>query len=55
MCRSNPPFYEQEINGVCVKVEPNVGEQSPLLGSLSFILVFSVLGVVLYSLNKSLK
>jgi hypothetical protein len=55
MCRSNPPFYEQEINGVCVKVEPNVGEQSPLLGSVSFILTLSLLGIVLYSLNKSFK
>ena len=53
MCRSNPPFYEQEINGVCVKVEPNVGQQSPLLGSVSFILVLSLLGVILYSINKS--
>jgi hypothetical protein len=55
MCRNQPPFYEQEINGVCVKVEPNVGEQSPLLGSVSFIFIVSLLGIVLYSLNKSFK
>jgi hypothetical protein len=51
MCRSQPPFYEQEINGVCVQVKPKAQEAS-ILDGLPIILVLSIFGFIIYSLNK---
>jgi hypothetical protein len=51
MCRSQPPFYEKDINGVCVQVRPDV-KSAGILDGLPVILILSIFGFIIYSLNK---
>ena len=51
MCRSQPPFYEKEINGVCVQVRPEA-QPAGVLDGLPIILILSIFGFIVYSLNK---
>lgn len=54
MCRHQPPFYEKEINGVCVQVKPKA-QEAGILDGLSFVFVLAILGAILYSLDKNIK
>jgi hypothetical protein len=54
MCRHQPPFYEKEINGVCVQDKPKA-QEAGVLDGLPIILILSLIGVIIYSAGKSIK
>jgi hypothetical protein len=54
-CRSFPPFYEVEKEGVCVRNPPKVSPTSTKDYILLFVLLGGILGLIYYASNpKSL-
>lgn len=52
-CRTHPPFYEVEENGVCVKRPPIVAPDKPIDHIITigfFVLLF---GGIIYAINSS--
>lgn len=51
-CRHWPPFYEEEINGKCVKVPQKTRKSSPLEGVLAVALIVVIVSIPLYVVYK---
>jgi hypothetical protein len=52
MCRQYPPFYEQEINGVCVKKPPVVEPDTPIDYLAAAIIPIGIIVLVYYVMSK---
>ena len=50
-CRSFPPFYEKEKDGVCVSTPPKVAPTSPKDYIILFVLTAGIIGLVFYSIK----
>jgi hypothetical protein len=53
-CRSFPPFYEKEKDGVCVSTPPKIAPTSTKDYIMLFLLAAGFTGLILYAIsNKS--